>query len=256
MTPPQLAAPASSAVWEDISLSRRFLTYTLHMLTNKTKSTTNPSNSEFELRHGSAALGLLILASMALLSFVFSAGTSLQYAAGYTAGKLVVSIGFALPLYVAIRYATRCGRRLAGARARARAVNLFCFIVTGIWIAQILLALVVPGAIRDLVERQKISESALGVHRELRLDDSPDRSAAAASAAQMQSAEMKAGGASQAQEQPDKSGAALLVKIRKEYPALLADLSDEDAVRVIHRTFYSDLPISMVASKLGLKISE
>ena len=50
-------------------------------------------------------------------------------------------------------------------------------------------------------------------------------------------------------------GAALLRKIRKDYPDLEGQ-SDEQVARAVHEAFYKDLPLEEVAAKLGIRLRE
>jgi hypothetical protein len=91
-------------------------------------------------------LGVLVLVSIYLLSLVFRGGESIQFAFGYTSGMLLTSVALGLPIYIVIRYATKRGKLLG----THRAANLFCFLVAGVWVFQIVLGLVVPFGISHL----------------------------------------------------------------------------------------------------------
>ena len=104
----------------------------------------NEATTETERADGlvlkSAFFGPLVLLSCILLSLVVAATYSFDYAIGYTAGKLIISITVGLPLFIFIRYARPRWRN----RTRIELINLFCLIVVFCWIIQIALLAALP----------------------------------------------------------------------------------------------------------------
>jgi hypothetical protein len=91
-------------------------------------------------------LGLLLVVSAALLSIVFLGAESIQYGAGYTAGKLFLSLAFALPVFIAFKYGTKRGKQLN----MASGVNLLCYIVLICWGIQIAFSGILPHVVASL----------------------------------------------------------------------------------------------------------
>lgn len=95
--------------------------------------------------------GPLLIASVGLLTIVLAGSASPQFGVGYAAGKLVTSLAFGLPVFLLLKYATRAGRRLAGVES----LNLVCLVVAAVWVLQLALPLVLPGAKPDKIAAEE-----------------------------------------------------------------------------------------------------
>lgn len=102
-----------------------------------------------------AFLGPLIVLSAALLSVVFTGAESFKFGLGYTVGKLFISVAFALPIFIVVKYATRYGRRLQ----TQEGLNLFCYLLVACWALQLLLGLTVPAYMERLLYDQSQSNA-------------------------------------------------------------------------------------------------
>lgn len=95
--------------------------------------------------------GPLLIASVGLLTVVFSGTASPQFGVGYAAGKLVTSLAFGLPVFLLLKYATGPGRRLAAVES----LNLLCVVVAAVWVVQLALPLVLPSVMPDRVAAEE-----------------------------------------------------------------------------------------------------
>ena len=117
------------------------------------------SSGESTSPPASAWLGAVTVLSSTLLIVVFTGADSLRFGLGYAFGKLLVSVAFAVPVFLVVRFATQRGRQVK----TARAVNMLCFLVTGFLVAQ----LVLVGTVPTLIQRLKLtSDPALSRVRE------------------------------------------------------------------------------------------
>jgi hypothetical protein len=96
-----------------------------------------------------ATFGPLVLLSIALLTFVATATTGIQYALGYTLGKLVVAVALALPIFLALRYSVPRWRRAA----RVELANVFLLATAAVFAVQVALVLVVPGLVDEVMAK-------------------------------------------------------------------------------------------------------
>jgi hypothetical protein len=85
----------------------------------------------------------ILLVSIGLLTIVLSGGSSISFGFGIAAGRFLTSIAISLPLFLAIRYGTRRGRRLI----QKAQLSLLCLLISAMWLIQIALMVVLPYAL-------------------------------------------------------------------------------------------------------------
>jgi hypothetical protein len=93
-----------------------------------------------------AFFGPLILLSTSLLSLALARAGTLEYAIGYTVGKLLISIALASPLLLIFRFASKRWR----SSEAVELFNLFCILASAVWIVQIALFALLPRLVPSL----------------------------------------------------------------------------------------------------------
>lgn len=95
------------------------------------------------------SFGPLVVAALVGLSLVFSGG-HLEYAFGKALGRLAISVGLALPVYLIVRYGTARGRKMPPARQ----LNALCLATAGVWVLQVIAYMAVPTQMQRLSATQ------------------------------------------------------------------------------------------------------